>query len=184
MRIAIIGSHCTGKTSLIEKLKGSIEFEGYTFFDEAIREIQRLNFPCNEKADDCSQLAMCSLHLLHLKWDKMVTDRHLLDNLVYAYMLRDKGSDISDACIDILFHYFYQTINKIDIFAFCPTQFEMKADKFRMTDKKLQQEISDEILRTLVKYIPEENYILLNGETDERVKQLIEFKKAKEKLNG
>ena len=98
-------------------------------------------------------------------------------------MLRDKGSNISDQCVDILQNYFLDSINKYDIYAFCPIEFKMKNDKFRMVDKKFQQEISDEILRTLVKYVPEERYILLMGETPERLKQLLEFKHTKEKLN-
>lgn len=182
MRIAIIGSHCTGKTSLINKLQAIPEFYDYAFYPEAIREISRLGFPYNEKADDCSQLAMCALHLLHLKDDKMVTDRCLLDNYIYAYMLKSMGSKISQNCINTLQNYFIENINNYDIYAFCPIQFKMKNDGYRMNDKKVQEDISEEILRTVIKYIPEERYILLMGETEERVKQLLEFKHAKEKL--
>ena len=184
MKIAIVGSHCTGKTSLINKLQSNIEFCDYDFYPEAIREISRLGFPYNEKADDCSQLAMLSLHLLHLKNDNMVTDRCILDNYIYAYMLKEMGSNISQTCLDTLQAYFIDSINKYDIYAFCPGQFKMKKDSYRMTDKKVQEDISEEILRTLIKYVPEERYILLMGETPERVKQLLEFKHAKEKLNA
>lgn len=182
MKIAVIGSHCTGKTSLINKLQPMIEFKDYEFYPEAIREIRKLNFPTNERADDASQLAMLSLHLLHLKEKNMVTDRCVLDNYVYAYMLKSMGSNISQQCVDTLQAYFIDNIKKYDIYAFCPVQFEMKNDGFRMTDKKVQDEISDEILSTLIKYVPEDRYILLMGETDERVKQLLKFKHAKEKL--
>ena len=184
MRIAIIGSHCTGKTSLINKLQSNIEFKDYEFYPEAIREIRKLGFPCNEKAGDCSQLAMLSLHLLHLKDKNMVTDRCILDNYVYAYMLKSMGSKISQTCIDTLQAYFIDSISKYDIYAFCPVQFEMKNDGFRMVDKKVQDDISEEILSTLIKYIPENRYILLMGETEDRVKQLLEFKHAKEKLDA
>lgn len=182
MKIAIIGSHCTGKTSLIDKLRPLVEFEGYNFYPEAIREIQKLGFSCNERADDCSQLAMLSLHLLHLKEKNMVTDRCILDNYVYAYMLKEMGSNISDQCIDTLQAYFIESINKYDIYAFCPVQFQIKDDGFRMVDTKVQEEISEEILRTLIKYVPGDRYILLKGETSERVKQLLEFKHIKEKI--
>lgn len=184
MRIAVIGSHCTGKTSLINKLQSNIEFKDYEFYPEAIREIRKLGFPCNEKAGDCSQLAMLSLHLLHLKDKNMVTDRCILDNYVYAYMLKAMGSKISQTCIDTLQAYFIDSISKYDIYAFCPVQFEMKNDGFRMVDKKVQDDISEEILSTLIKYIPENRYILLMGETEDRVKQLLEFKHAKEKLDA
>lgn len=183
MRIAITGSHNTGKTSLINKLYPRIEFEGYDFYQEAVREVYRLGFPFNNESNDSSQLAMLSLHLLHLKSPKMITDRCILDNYVYAYMLQDKGSNISDKMIDILQYYFLDNINKYDIYAFCPVQFEIKDDGFRMVDKKFQEEVSDEILRTLVKYVPQDKFILLMGETPERVNQLLEFKHTKEKLN-
>lgn len=184
MRIAVIGSHCTGKTSLINKLQSNIEFRDYEFYPEAIREIRKLGFPYNEKADDCSQLAMLSLHLLHLKNKKMVTDRCILDNYIYAYMLKEIGSKISQTCIDTLQAYFIDSINKYDIYAFCPIQFKMQNDGFRMMDKEIQENISEEILRTLIKYVPGDRYILLTGETDDRVKQLLEFKHAKEKLDA
>ena len=99
MRIAITGSHNTGKTSLLKKLWPRLEFEGYDFYKEVIREIYQLGFSFNENADDSSQLAMLALHLLHLKSENMITDRCILDNYVYAYMLRDKGYDISDECL-------------------------------------------------------------------------------------
>lgn len=182
MRIAIIGSHCTGKTTLINLIWRCIDFCDYDFYPEAVREISKLNFQVNEYADDSSQLAMCAIHLLHLKHKDIITDRCLLDNYVYAYMLKERGSDISEKCIDILQHYFLDSINKYDIYAFCPVEFEIKDDGFRMVDKKFQEEVSDEILRTLVKYVPQDKFILLNGETDERIEQLIEFKNAKEKL--
>lgn len=183
MRIAIVGSHCTGKTSLMNKLAGNIEFIGYEFYPEAIREIRRLNFPCNEQAEDCSQLAMLALHLLHLRNKNMVTDRCILDNYVYAYMLRDKGCNISDKCVSTLQDYFIESIEKYDIYAFCPVEFKLVNDGFRMIDKQFQEEISEEILRTLVKYIPGDKYILLHGETNQRVEQLLRFKKGKEILN-
>lgn len=184
MRIAIIGSHCTGKTTLINKLQAEPQLYDYSFYPEAIREIRKLGFPYNEKADDCSQLAMLSLHLLHLRDDNMVTDRCILDNYVYAYMLKAMGSNISQTCVNTLQEYFIDSINKYDIYAFCPIHFKMKNDGFRMSNTKVQEEISEEILRTLVKYVPEERYILLMGETPERLKQLLEFKHAKEKLNA
>lgn len=184
MKIAIVGSHCTGKTSLINKLQPNIEFTDYKFFPEAIREIRYLGFPCNELADDSSQLAMLSLHLLHLKQENMVTDRCILDNYVYAYMLRDRGSNISDDCVSTLQRYFIESIEKYDIYAFCPAEFKLVNDGFRMIDKQFQEEISEEILRTLVKYIPGDKYILLHGETDQRVEQLLRFKKGKEILNA
>lgn len=183
MRIAIVGSHCTGKTSLMDKLAGNIEFIGYEFYPEAIREIRKLNFPCNEDTTDCSQLAMLALHLLHLRNKNMVTDRCILDNYVYAYMLRDRGSNISDDCVNTLQHYFIESIEKYDIYAFCPAEFKLVNDGFRMIDKQFQEEISEEILRTLVKYIPGDKYILLHGETNQRVEQLLKFKKGKEYLN-
>lgn len=184
MRIAIVGSHGTGKTSLMDKLQGKIEFINYEFYPEVIREIRKLGFSCNESADDSAQLAMLSLHLLHLRQENMITDRCILDNYVYAYMLRDKGSNISDDCVDTLQRYFIESVEKYDIYAFCPTEFKLVNDGFRMTDKAFQEEISDEILRTLVKYVPGDRYILLSGETDQRVEQLLRFKKAKEILNG
>jgi nicotinamide riboside kinase len=184
MKIAIVGSHCTGKTSLIDKLQAEPELYDYSFYPEAIREISRLNFPTNERAGDCSQLAMLSLHLLHLRNENMVTDRCILDNYVYAYMLKAMGANISDKCINTLQSYFIDNINSYDIYAFCPVQFKMKNDGFRMIDKKVQDDISEEILSTLIKYVPEERYILLMGDTEERAKQLLEFKRAKEKLNG
>lgn len=183
MKIAIIGSHCTGKTTLVNKLQAIPELYDYDFYPESIREISRLGFPYNENAGDSSQLAILALHLLHLTHDNMITDRSLLDNYVYAKVLREMGSNISSYCVDILKKYFLDNIERYDIYAFCPIKFELKADGFRDTNKKFQEAISDEMLKMLIEYVPEDRYLLLMGETPERLEQLLEFMKAKEKLN-
>ena len=137
----------------------------------------------NDKVIGLSQLEAPKIVM---SLDEMTdTSKHsILDNYIYAYMLKEMGSNISQTCLDTLQAYFIDSINKYDIYAFCPVQFKMKKDSYRMTDKKVQEDISEEILRTLIRYVPEDRYILLMGETPERVNQLLEFKHAKEKLNA
>lgn len=188
MRIAIVGSHGVGKTSLMSKLQNEIEFQYYTFFPEVVREISRLGFPYNEKSTDYSQLAMLSMHLLHLHKNEeisnnFITDRFIIDSLIYAQVLKNNGSEISDYCIDILYKYWEKYKNAIDLYVFCPAEWDIKDDKFRMTDKYMRDMISTFILAQLYGDLEPQKFLIVHGSTEERVEQVKKYLKVlKEKI--
>lgn len=174
MKIALIGAHNTGKTSLFNKMYSSITFEGHEFFPEVIRDVHRFGFSINEDSDDPAQLAMCAMHLNHLKTTNFVTDRCLLDNLAYARVLSKIGSrKVSIDCVDIIDTYFKKTKDLIDLYIYCPIYFEMQSDGIRTVDKDFQKTIDNEIIKVL-HYISPNKIFGVTGDTNERFKQVIQ----------
>lgn len=179
MKIAIVGSHGVGKTSLMSKMENDVYFCDYTFYPEAVREVSRLGFPYNEASTDSSQLAMLALHLLHVEHDTdMVTDRFIVDGLIYSQILRSKGSEISKDCIDILRTYWDKYKDKIDLYVYCPAEWEIKNDNFRMTDTYMRDMVSTLMLAQLYMDIPKEKFLIVHGETDQRKEQVKAYVKA------
>ena len=173
MKIALVGAHNTGKTSLFLRMYSNYKFEGHEFFPEVIREVQRNGFTINEKANDATQLAMCAYHLNHLSWGNFVTDRCLLDNLVYATVLASSTDPyVSPRCVYILEQYYGITKDLIDLYIYCPISFEMRDDGLRTVDKKFQKAIDDEF-QIMLTGIPEEKLLRVEGDTDARFEQVL-----------
>lgn len=173
MKIALVGAHNTGKTTLFNKMYGSHHFAGYEFFREVVREVQNLGFVINEGADDATQLAMCALHLNHLKYQSFVTDRCLLDNLVYAWVLSSgENPTVSLDCVKTIDSYFRKTKDDIDLYIYCPIEFEMENDGVRTVNKEFQQ-IIDRTFNYMLKSISEDKILRVSGPSDERFKQVV-----------
>lgn len=178
MKIALVGTHGVGKTSLLSKLENQIEFESYEFYEESVHQISRIGFPYNEASSDCSQLAMLALNLLHLYTDKFVSDRCILDILVYAEVLKNRGSNISQDCVDILRRYWDKYKHAIDLYVFCPIEWEAKDDGFRMTDNYLREMISTLMLAKIYMDLKPEQFLIVHGITEERCEQVKNYAKA------
>lgn len=173
MRIALIGSHNTGKTSLYDKMYSKIDFSDFKFFPEVIREVAKLGFKINEESDDAAQLAMCAMHLKHLYVDNFVTDRCLLDNFVYAWVISTyENSSISMNCVRVLDMYFRKHKDDYDLYVYCPIEFDMKDDGFRTTNTKFQEDI-DKTFRYMLNCINPEKVLYVSGETVDRYEQVL-----------
>lgn len=179
MKIALVGSHGVGKTSLLSKLQNQLEFEPYEFYEESVHQISRIGFPYNEASSDCSQLAMLALNLLHLqKAEDFISDRCILDIMVYAEVLKNRGSNISQDCVEILRKYWYKYKHLIDLYVFCPIEWEAKDDGFRMTDNYLREMISTLMLAKIYMDLKPEQFLIVRGSTEERCEQVKSYVKA------
>ena len=173
MKIALVGAHNTGKTSLFLRMYSNYKFAGHEFFPEVIREVQRNGFIINERADDATQLAMCAYHLNHLTWENFVTDRCLLDNYVYAFVLsKSEHPFVTTDCVEIIKKYFVQTMDKIDLYIYCPISFEMKEDGVRTVNKQFQEDI-DRMFQSVLLPMPQEKILRVSGDTDNRFYQVL-----------
>lgn len=173
MKIALVGAHNTGKTSLFLRMYSCYKFAGLEFFPEVIREVQRNGFRINENANDATQLAMCAYHLNHLSYENFVTDRCLLDNYVYAKVLsRSENPFVTTDCADIIKKYHAQNANKIDLYVYCPIYFEMRNDGVRTVNKEFQKAIDDEF-QDMLRTLPNDKVLKVTGDTDERFEQVL-----------
>ena len=101
-KIAIIGSHGVGKTSIAQGAKARLEGEGYRveFLGELARQCP---FQLNEESDFNAQFYMISGQVNEENKvainepDILITDRCILDSLIYWRWIRDKKArELSD----------------------------------------------------------------------------------------
>jgi len=62
-------------------------------------------------------------------------------------------------------------IDDIDLYVYCPIEFEMFDDGVRTIDKKFQESI-DKAFQSTCKFIPQEKVLFVSGETPERLEQI------------
>ena len=94
-KVAIIGSHGVGKTSIAQGAKARLESEGYSveFLGELARQCP---FQLNEESDFNAQFYMISGQVNEENKaalgepDILITDRCILDSLIYWRWIRDK----------------------------------------------------------------------------------------------
>lgn len=137
MKICIIGTHCSGKTSLIDKLYPHVEFSEYSFFPEPIRVIGRAGFLVNQESDDAAQLAMLAIHLRNLQEENFVSDRSLLDLYVYGKTLKN----VTKSTLNFIHNMWLKNADRYDYLFHCQPEFTLVADGFRSSDKDWQLEI-------------------------------------------
>ena len=102
-----------------------------------------------------------------------VTDRCLLDNLVYAWVLASgENPTVSLDCVKTIDSYFRKTKDDIDLYIYCPIEFEMENDGVRTVNKEFQQ-IIDRTFNYMLKSISEDKILRVSGPSDERFKQVV-----------
>ena len=177
MKIAIIGTHCSGKTTLIDMLYGIPELHEYSFFEEPVREVSRSRFKINKESDEAAQLAMLACHLRNLAFDNFVSDRSILDLYVYCTTL----PKVTQSTKDFIFKKVIDNIDRYDYLFWCAPEFSMAGDGFRETDDAWQKQIESSF-KVAYDYLKTHDtlkhckIIRLTGETPQRfeqVKQLI-----------
>lgn len=171
MRIAIIGTHGCGKTTLCNEMYKSIWFDDYKFATEPMREVARLGFSVNEHADDASQLAMVSLHLNNLLQHNLVADRSILDAYIYAKYLNETSLVVTNETVAFIEMLVNKNIGRYDYLFRCKPEFDLQADGFRSLDKKFQDDI-DKLFDEEIKK-RDLNVVNLTGSTKQRFTQVL-----------
>lgn len=159
MRIAIIGSHGTGKTTLGQLLSQRLRFN---FIPDVAREAHQKKFTINERTPPETQFWILSkqLELERNTEQPWICEKCLLDNLVYAaFSIKDQ--EIHRVLEKIIF-----ANANYDLIFYLPIEFPLVADGLRSLDPKFQKAIDREYRRLL-----KENKIKvvrLKGSVDER----------------
>lgn len=182
MRIALIGTHNSGKTTLLNLMKIDKMFDGYIFEGEKIREIHNLGFGINEEAKDDTQLALALTHFatinLHKNRPNLVLDRCLLDNYIYAKYLYNKGI-VSKKVVELIETFLDSYIlGNIDLLCVCDPEFPFEDDGVRDTNKDFQKEIHNmfmDYVHTLNINYPSINILHLKGNSNTRLKTIKDF---------
>ena len=151
MRIALVGSHGTGKTTLLKAIEASGKFDGYRKITEVSRSlIEELGFnplvgeSTYEQKHDF-EWKIFEKQVREEKSGDFVSDRSVFDILAYASTLMDT----------IDFAHFYSVVlkyheeNPYDLLVFVPIEFPMEKDGIRPEDEEYRHEIEQRMRKLL-----------------------------------
>jgi len=165
MRITIMGSHSTGKTTLAKALAERLNF-GY-LHDVVREEAVKKGFVINENTPPEVQL-----WLLIRQWELETTtpegwvaDKSLFDYLVYGRLI------LKEKIVKDLIQWFVQQNAKYDFVFYLPIEFPMEEDGIRSIDPEFREEI-DRLLKECLDEFGID-YIVLSGSVKERVNQAL-----------
>ncbi|MBL0738301.1 ATP-binding protein [Flavobacterium sp. GN10] len=164
MRIAILGAHKVGKTTLAEKLHEILP--DYEFYSEPYFELQEMGFDFSEMpiADDYIIQLEHSLKQIVRSNRNAIFDRCPIDLLAYALAVDDKLNFSS------IFNKIQNTIKEIDVFVFVPIE---KPDRILCSDSdlpELRDKVNDIIGELILDFDLE--VIEVKGSLSERLDQI------------
>ncbi len=165
MKIAIIGSHQVGKTSLAEELLEhlpdySLEIEPYYQLEAA-----GFEFSGTPNAEDFVEQFNFSSKLILQPADNVIFDRCLLDIMAYLNVL-DPNGDIQS------YYKSAQTImSEIDLLVFVPIEDPDRIEEHQITFPKLRRQV-DEVLQDWIDDFGTE-VIVVQGSLSERVDEVL-----------
>jgi len=171
-KIAIIGSHSCGKTTVTNALKQKEELKDYVFIDEIVRTLAKQGVKINKGADHASQTRILEEHYKNIfKYSNFVTDRSAIDAFTYATWDYLHGNFTYE---EHKTHerIFLDCINSYSYVFYIPIEFDIVPDGFRNTEKDYQKEIDELFVKIIQKYNIKTTR--LTGTCENRVRQFCE----------
>jgi len=155
MKIAFIGTHCNGKTTLVEEFLQ--KWPMYKRPEKTYRDlIKEKNIPNNREGTEESQKIILNALIDEVQAavatgnENLVFDRCVIDNIAYSLWLFDKEKVSEQFIMDCKF-LAVQTLKLLDIVFYLPLrdEIELSEKESRDTDPKYREEI-DNIFTALV----------------------------------
>jgi nicotinamide riboside kinase len=165
MRIAVVGTHGTGKTTLCRAIANKLHIN---FIPDIVPDAFRLNFPINENTPPETQFWILSkqLELERNTPESWIVEKSLWDNIFYgSFSIKDK--EVISVIKKIV-----NSNAKYDIVFYLPIEFPIADDGLRSLNVKFQKAID----KKLVKYLDGHhiNYQTLSGSVKVRVKKALD----------
>lgn len=177
-RIAIVGTHGVGKTSLAHTLANKFtELDLKTIINcQIARTLIKNGYPLGKEATSESYIQYIISQLRAeqsaKECDIFISDRTLLDPLAYAIVNREYvHSNVPDDIIKLLESVWRLELSQYDLYVLVPIEFEMQIDNVRPVDKKYRQRIESQIDLLLNKYLV--NHIIVSGTIEDRASQVL-----------
>ena len=181
-KIWISGGPSVGKTALIHGLIGELKWRDKTveWIDEVIRDCP---YPIDKGADFKTEMWIVehqhareigkTKHMPHF----LLCDRGMLDQAVYGTMLfNDKKLPENE--YNVLLRLVLDWMKTYDFgILVSPSERDTTSDGFRATDKNYQWEMHNYFVKVLDALGAD--YIVIKGNHEERIKQVIEYLKKK-----
>lgn len=177
MKVAIVGTHSVGKTTLINDYIESNNRVKIITIDEVARNVIKDGYPLGKDASIESYLYYINMQLkaeidtTELEYELLISDRSLLDGLAHPIVNRNLPRPyITQEFIDLFTNILYFQKSFYDLYIYLPIEFDMAPDILRPDDDVYRCDIDKEIQKILLKTkVPFETII---DNRNERCKQL------------
>ena len=172
MKIGLCGTMSVGKTTLVNALRDLPEFKNYNFRTERSKYLMEMGIPLNTDSTTKGQAVFLAERASELMQENIITDRTIID--VMAFAQASKSMDWPDK--ETFYQYAIRLIKEYDyIFYVSPEGVEIEDNGIRETDADYRNEI-DIIIRLILSQQKHriKNYGVLEGSTEERIKQMLE----------
>ena len=172
MRIGISGAQSVGKTTLLNALRSEKCFKHYNIRNEVTRTVKNYGININENGSDTSQLLIMKEHIYNVTmFHDMITDRTLLDGIVYTTWLYEKANVVTEEVYKECLRVFEKLIGQYAFIFYIKPEFPIEHDGVRSSDEKWQNEIVDIFTTAIETYkIP---VIMVSGSVRERVNTIL-----------
>ena len=170
MRIGLCGTMSVGKTTLVNALKELPEFKNYMFRTERSKYLMEQGIPLNTDSTLKGQTVFLAERAMELMQENIITDRTIIDVMAFARASKSMDPvekyDFEQLAMLLIKDYDY-------IFYINPEGVDIEDNGIRETDIEYRKLIDFIIVnylksrRSLIK-----NYGILEGPTEERIKQL------------
>ena len=170
MKIGLCGTMSVGKTTLVNALKELPEFKDYMFRTERSKYLMEQGIPLNTDSTFKGQLVFLAERSLELLQENIITDRTVIDVMAFARasnsMDHVEKYDFEQVATLLIKDYDY-------IFYVSPEGVDMEDNGVRETDIEYRKLIDSTITNFIKsKKLLIKNYGILEGPTEERIKQL------------
>lgn len=173
MRIGISGAQGVGKTTLLNALSKDDKFSNLKVRDEVTRWVRGLGLPINESGTDTTQLIIAQRHIYNIyMFDEFITDRTILDCLVYTEWLYKQGK-VAASTLEEIQLIFKRLIFDYDYLFYIKPEFQLANDGVRSTNIDFRDDIVD-LFEYHIKndIFLNSKVITLSGSVQNRVKQV------------
>ncbi len=162
MRIAVLGAHGTGKTTVC---KGIVDLFNFNYIPDVVADAYRLNFTINEETPPETQFWILSkqLELERNTPTPWIMEKSLWDNIIYG------GFSIKDKVVLKVIEDIVKNNAKYDLVFYCPIEFPIPNDGIRSLNKTFQKAIDRELRKYLK--INKIKFHELRGNQRQRLKQ-------------
>ena len=168
MRIAVVGSHGTGKTTVAENVSKKTWLPK---LDEVAREVMDMfgKRPQDMTPEERKRFQIDVYFLQHDKEDNkesFISDRGIYDNLAYVYFVEEKLYELLKRKTKEV-HQWYDKVY------YTPIEFELQQDGVRFEDLEFQKQIDYKIKEIL--NVLNIEYEVLSWSTKQREQQILSY---------
>lgn len=177
MKIAVVGTHSTGKTTLIRSYVERNKNTKFHAIPEVASRVIEAGFPMGKDGNADSYIRYLNEQLKaelaaeKFDWDILFADRTILDGAAYPKVNKNLPRPyLSNDLVDLFFNILRFQKSYYDLYVYLPLEFPMTRHVNRPDDEAYRRAIDFEVHRTL----EDEgvNYLTLTGNIDQRCDDL------------